>query len=486
MAHVLVDQGDDDEEDKRVCHACIGEARLKAEIRRYGVVGTCGYCGQDRRRCVALSRLAERIDPVFRTHIGLADEEPWFPDDSDRVQWRREGEYPDILLADLIESAQYDIATDLIELMAQGQEPGAGDEGIFDTASDIFVRCTPPVDPRYRHAWAKFCEALKHKRRFFSREAKVLLDEIIGPILTGDDRRYSDAIRVIGPDNELRFLFRARLANDQASKKAIYSRPINALGAPPPKLASAGRMNPTGISVFYGSGDAETCVAELRVPVGGSAVVGKFEIIRPLRILDLRGLERARRKMSPFHPDFDKRNSYGAFIRGFHEEIRKPVIPGREGLDYLPSQVVAEYLWARAKKGSVDGVIFGSSQVSGDHYNIVLFPHACIVEGAEAEPARRVHRIYQHNPLPEEDDDDDEAPSEVVMLLNEEPPKPEIYRVPEAPWIEPPWDEEVAPQPPLASLRFVSGALRCLTVQAIQYATTEREVRMQDWQDSEF
>src|SRR6185437_12614815 len=170
---------------------------------------------------------------------------------------------------------------------------------------------------------------------------------------------------------------------------------------PPPASATAGRMNAAGISVFYGSSDATTCVAELRTPVGGSAVVGKFEVIRPLRLLDLTKIGDGTNLVSKFHPQYFKIASHQNFIRGFHAEIRKPIIPGKESLDYLPPQIVAEYLWSKAKS-PVDGLIFGSSQVSGDRTNIVLFPNASLVEQG-ADPLREIVDLYQAGGDPDEE-----------------------------------------------------------------------------------
>ena len=39
-------------------------------------------------------------------------------------------------------------------------------------------------------------------------------------------------------------------------------------------------MNAQGIAVFYGAGDVETALAEVRPPVGSRVVTAEFEIIR--------------------------------------------------------------------------------------------------------------------------------------------------------------------------------------------------------------
>ena len=52
-------------------------------------------------------------------------------------------------------------------------------------------------------------------------------------------------------------------------------------------------MNAAGVPAFYGATDVDTCVAELAIPIGGAAIVGKFELLEPVHVLDLRLLSRA-------------------------------------------------------------------------------------------------------------------------------------------------------------------------------------------------
>ena len=46
-------------------------------------------------------------------------------------------------------------------------------------------------------------------------------------------------------------------------------------------------MNAQGIPVFYGAMEESTCVSEVRPPVGSYVVLAKFELLRPMRLLDL-------------------------------------------------------------------------------------------------------------------------------------------------------------------------------------------------------
>lgn len=460
--------------DKRVCHACIDEPHLKAEIKRSGRPAPCSYCDHTKLRTVTVTGLARRIDDVYRRMVRFADERAHFSFDGG-VTWGARGETPGALITDLIVAAAEAISEDIVAQLGDDHAfdiQREGDTDWYDLGNETY-EIEEPADPRFHDAWTNFCQSVKHVRRFFSEDATAVLDLLLGPLLEGRRRLFRGAIRTIGPDDEGRFLYRARKANEEADRKKIYSAPMSELAAPPAALATAGRMNPAGISVFYACCDIETAVAELRVPVAGCAVVGRFEILRPLRLLDLTKLEAIENDLSPFHPDYFEVGSFVQFLQGFHAEIRKPVIPGRERLEYLPTQVVAEYLWTRSEY-AVDGIIFRSAQVSDDRENIVLFPRSCSVEGADAEVRREVPSLFLHT------DQDDEDVVEMVFRKPEEAKAkhPAENLFPDEDWLSP-FDRKTE-NPPVAALRFDPETLVNASVKGIRYELDEIAVALRD------
>lgn len=392
-----------DEEGPFVCNECVSDDVLSGEIEAEGDVRECDYCNQDHRPTVSIRWLGQRIDDVWRELIGNAESMPYV-DDSDRMSWVSNGDSAITLLGEMMVVADEKIAEDVLDFLGSEHQFDIHDGGYdcYDTTEDKYV-ISLPDDRQYRDLWQSFCEALKHGRRFFSDVAEERLEKILGPILRGENTDYGAAIRTITPQDENRFVYRARVANDDASRRAIFAAPIKQLGPPPPAHCTAGRMNVTGIPVFYGSFDVATCVAETRVPVGGSSIVGKFEVARQLRLLDLTQLSSIENRLSYFHPDYLRAQAYRSYLRGFHDEIKRPVIPGQEALDYLPTQVVAEYLWTR-EENRVDGIIFGSAQMSGDHANIVLFPHAAKIAGADDEAPLDIVDAFVWEGDPEEEE----------------------------------------------------------------------------------
>ena len=183
----------------------------------------------------------------------------------------------------------------------------------------------------------------------------------------------------LAPTSKERFIWRARLAESSRVLEEILKNPHSQLSAPPPESAKARRMNAEGIAVFYGSFDESTCVAEARPPVGSQVVVGRFELLRSVVLLDLNALSRVFNEGSVFDPDYAEKVNRVVFLRSLVDEISRPVMPQDEPSEYLVTQVVAEYLANKATP-HVDGIIFTSSQTGGDGRNLVLFHHATAVE----------------------------------------------------------------------------------------------------------
>ena len=111
---------------------------------------------------------------------------------------------------------------------------------------------------RARFSWARFCEVVMHRRRFFfSDYEKEPYEETYSPgevldKLFQDAERY-DLFQVLPPDSKL---FRVRL--QKAGNELTTAQD---LGPPPKELAKqSNRMSPPGIPMFYACDDPETAL----------------------------------------------------------------------------------------------------------------------------------------------------------------------------------------------------------------------------------
>ncbi len=168
--------------------------------------------------------------------------------------------------------------------MSEGRDNPYDGEAIYEERS--------PDDSNYRYGWKSFCNEITYQERFFPESAEPILDEIFGNLNALQTYGGTPVIRLVAPKSEDFSIWRARTAQSDEELIAILKCPAQQLGPPPSSFAEAGRMNAKGISVFYGALDKSTCVSEVRPPVGSHVVLGKFQLLRPVRLLDLGALSR--------------------------------------------------------------------------------------------------------------------------------------------------------------------------------------------------
>jgi hypothetical protein len=183
------------------------------------------------------------------------------------------------------------------------------------------------------------------------------LERILGAVGTNEVGELP--ILEIGPSTPITQVYRARRVRSEDEAHRIFENPRAELGPPPPEKATAGRMNPAGIAVFYGALSAETAAAEVRPSVGGTVVMGRFAPMRSLRLLNLTQIG-AGFTGSIFNPVYEDRAARLRFLRGFHRLIARPIQIDDEPLEYLPTQAVAEYV---ANVLGLDGLLYASAQV---------------------------------------------------------------------------------------------------------------------------
>ena len=137
-------------------------------------------------------------------------------------------------------------------------------------------------------------------------------------------------------------------------------------------------MNPSGIPVFYGALDRETCLSEIRLIPGEIAISSKFEIVKPLMVFDLTVLNKIYSGLSMFDPNYFKQTSRLGFLKNFESMINRRVLPSDELLDYIPSQALVEYL-SNHFSPPIDAIIYSSIQTNNNGKNIAVLNRAAKV-----------------------------------------------------------------------------------------------------------
>jgi hypothetical protein len=155
--------------------------------------------------------------------------------------------------------------------------------------------------------------------------------------------------------------------------------PESELGSPPAALARAGRMNVDNVSVFYGASTTQTALAEVRAPAFSRVLVGGFDILRPLRLLDVAALTAVLVQGSKFDPLHHVLGRQAELLQTVSRRISQPVLPDHQHESYLVTQAIADFL-AYECSPPFDGLIYPSTQTVDEGENIVLFHGAARCE----------------------------------------------------------------------------------------------------------
>ena len=226
--------------------------------------------------------------------------------------------------------------------LAQTADVGAGSENPYSPGAWFIERETDTSD--FRSVWRDFKRETHSRARYFGAITMATLDKIFGNLDSLTTFWDKPVIREIKPDEPEGSIWRARIAYSDLEVKSILKSLGSQLSPPPSDKATAGRMNAEGIPVFYGALEEQTCVAEVRAPVGSFVILGKFDLLQPVRILDLLALSNAYSDVSQFDPDYIEQRSREAFLAELVGEMGRPVLPHEEAREYIATQVVSEYL----------------------------------------------------------------------------------------------------------------------------------------------
>jgi hypothetical protein len=336
--------------------------------------------------------MADRIEGAFDAHFRRTSTEPndfeymMLRDKESNYDWARHGE--EIVWA-IANAAEVDekIATDVQQFLGERHSDyemaKMGEECEF--ASDSYYESKGPNDIELRENWRYFEESLKTETRFFNRYAEATLAGVFEGLADHETREGGRVVIQAGPGHEITSLFRARVFQSSDPLEEALKRPDIGLGPPPNAVATPGRMNAGGISVFYGALDPKVALAEIRPPVGSHVMMGKFNILRELRLLDGEALKSVFIKGSIFDSAYIGKLERAKFLGGLSDRITRPVMPSDEPSDYLVTQAIADYLASEVK---LDGIVYPSVQVDGTNRNIVLFHHSTRVREMDLPPGR--------------------------------------------------------------------------------------------------
>jgi hypothetical protein len=370
-------------EDQRLCCECIGEAFLQAKVQKEGDDEVCFYCGRT-AKTFSIGEMADEIETAFKEHYYRT---PTEPSDYEYAMmkeglriWEREGDPVAHVIswcAEIDPQVAEDIRAVLEDRNLDEESEEMGEEGPFD--SDAHYAQAAVNDVESQAGWRYFEDIVKTQARYFSRTAEAILASTFQGMAEHKTHKGKPVVVVAGPGKEISSLYRARVFQSKAKLEEALKRPDTELGPPPAMAAAAGRMNAHGISVFYGAVDPSTALAEVRPPVGSRVLVGRFELLRSVQLIDVEALGSVNVDGSVFDRDFIQRLERAKFLKWLSHRISMPVMPDDESFDYLPTQVIADFLASKANP-PLDGIIYPSIQSGENKPNVALFHEAALVQ----------------------------------------------------------------------------------------------------------
>jgi hypothetical protein len=467
-----------------ICTDCVGETYLCTIIDLYGKQTECSYCGGE-LACISLEDLADEVESAFHKHYTRTTQEPngyeyaMLKDKEIDYEWERKGQQTTYAIMDaahLSEEAAGDVQAILEYRHEDFDDAAAGIESEF--SSDAQYEEIMPGDAEWRERWDDFEKLIKTEARFFSRTAANYLAELFDRI---DEMKTYDGRPLVvsaGPETDLDHLYRGRVFQTNGSAEKAIAYPDRELSAPPAWAAGAGRMNARGISVFYGATTPGIVLAEVRPPVGSLVALARFEIIRPLRLLDLTALEDVHQTGSIFDPDYARLLERMAFLKTLGLRMARPVMPDDQEMEYLPTQAIADYLSTEAKV-ELDGILYPSVQSGGGGLNVVLFHKAArcaeldIPKGTEVNARTHLYSedgyepdfsVIEEVPPPGEKDHSGKEDSNFFDLIASG------------------WSELEEFDPRYETLRIDIDSVRAHEVQAVEIKTADHAVTRFRWE----
>jgi len=232
-------------------------------------------------------------------------------------------------------------------------------------------------------SWERFCEALQHESRYV-----FMLNRDHDNAQSEDEVPATRVLRELGDIVEGLGLLRVLPAGYRVWRARAHESPsidgsAKGLGTVPDEMAlQANRLSPAGIAMFYGAEDTETAVQEIAARSLASWVTfGQFETSQSCMVVDFAGFSAMLSDPSPAlgqHADRDRHPL--VFVRSLLAQLSRPAREQYERIDYVPTQVVTEYLLrVYGRDRPVLGMLY-SSALTGRPSVVLDIPNGCCVE----------------------------------------------------------------------------------------------------------
>lgn len=352
------------------CENCFEEQEIVKFIREISDVGNCDYCHSEEIYIASTAVVGEFIREGIKREYEPIDYDTGAYYDDEEKGYLAEGEtvksiltYTKGIFSDLL---TFEKQEQLLEDLIESSGP-IGNEDEYDwiqldelvEQNALFKQETS----REYQSWEMFKKVCKFHNRYFD-------------LLDGSYRKNSmlkdlslvfKKLTVFLPIGTT--VYRAREWDISKEQQLQGEDLLRELSPAPPKNTQNNRMSPAGISYMYLGNDVKTCIQEVGSRnIFQQYLVGEYLTRKKLKLLDttrVPNLETA----SCFSEEFDITKKWvNHFVKDFEEEISQPLDEDRKSLEYVATQVLAEYI----RKIGYNGISYRSSYNKGK-VNYVLF-----------------------------------------------------------------------------------------------------------------
>ncbi|MGA5821325.1 HEPN-associated N-terminal domain-containing protein [Kitasatospora sp. NPDC094028] len=357
-----------------VCEHCVDEPTLEDTVRAEADgEEECSFCG--RSPAAPLDVLVEAFFQGMRTEYATAEEEN-VPFDSEEGRYLGNvmsteelvtGYFGHVLLGEGLAEA---VAGAMVEDQWVKRGEWAG-----DSQREILT-----------NGWDSFCHALKHETRYV-----FLVDPKEDLYRDFRELSPSEMLAEVGHLIDRHGLYRSIDVGHRFWRARTGSDPdpqwgAKELGTPPREHAKqANRMNPAGIPMFYGATDLDTAIRESLVRTEDTHVTAAvFEAGHPLILIDLT-TDTVPQPPEIFDLTGTKERDGLLFLHTFVRRLSEPIREKYDQVDYVPTQVLTEYLLKvhQHAGAAVDGLMY-SSATTGRPCVVLNIPNShCVEKGTE-------------------------------------------------------------------------------------------------------
>ncbi len=331
--------------DKNVCAECVQDEALELLVNENLTSNVCDYCEEKHEKSLIaapfntiMQRIYESVSKEYSDaqDVGM----PWVEKD-----WLVEQSYIQEVLMDFDPGWDVQFCEDVA---------GCFDPNTYCVKhSDGDWSISNPSDT-LMYGWDNFKSQVLTKTRYLflaepedefssGRSDYIPIASMLDAL--GKTCIKENLVTIVPSDTEF---YRVR----QASKNDRFTT-FSEMGVPPVGVASAGRMNPAGISYLYLAYQKETAEKEV-FEYSERWFTAKYRSIVDIPIIDFSVIPDV---PSVFEPQQYESRHNRYFLHAFINDLTSPVLKdGKEHIDYVPTQIVSEFFRYKFKDQNDVGI----------------------------------------------------------------------------------------------------------------------------------